>query len=89
MLQYYIARLKKHRDNLDSELIRWIRIVASPTPLGTDEERIREIVDLVTAYRIVKGCFLSSKITPKNRVFLPILVMGIFYRCFISACFIL
>jgi len=34
-------------------------------------------------------CFLSSKITPKNRVFLPIIVMGIFYRCFISACFIL
>jgi len=36
-----------------------------------------------------KPCFLSSKITPKNRVFLPIIVMGIFYRCFISACFIL
>lgn len=32
---------------------------------------------------------VSSKITPKNRVFLPIIVMGIFYRCFISACFIL
>ena len=36
-----------------------------------------------------EACFLSSKITPKNRVFLPIIVMGIFYRCFISACFIL
>jgi hypothetical protein len=37
----------------------------------------------------VLKCFLSSKITQKNRVFLPIIVMGIFYRCFISACFIL
>jgi len=36
-----------------------------------------------------QACFLSSKITQKNRVFLPIIVMGIFYRCFISACFIL
>ena len=55
MLQYYISRLNKHRDNLDQEFLCWIRIVASPTPLATDAERIKEILDLVTAYRIVKG----------------------------------
>jgi len=49
---------------------------------------IRKIKHLVLG-RIQHFCFLSSKITPKNRVFLPIIVMGIFYRCFISTCFIL
>ena len=55
MLDYYISRLAKSCDNIDAELVRWIRIVTSPNPIATDEERVKEVIDLVTAYQIVKG----------------------------------
>ncbi|MBU5444196.1 hypothetical protein [Paenibacillus sp. MSJ-34] len=55
MLNYYIARFHKCGDSLDKEFLFWIRTVASPTPLGTDNERIKEVLTLVDAYRMVKG----------------------------------
>ncbi|MBW4677810.1 MAG: TniB family NTP-binding protein [Desmonostoc geniculatum HA4340-LM1] len=38
--------------------------------------------------KLLKGCISSSKNPQKNRAFFPIIVVGNFYRSFMSACFI-